>query len=83
MVDRGEYYNYNNNCMESLYMTKVRQLGDSHGIVIPKPVLKAMNFKRGDLLVFIMDTDDTITLRRLSDKQIREIKERAAIIKMK
>lgn len=64
------YYTY----MESIYITRVVTVGTSQGIVIPAPILRGMKWERGDRLVFGFARDNQIILRKLSDKEIRELK---------
>lgn len=47
--------------------------GTSLAIVIPKPVLKALDLKRGDEFVFAIYDENTIYLRKLSDADLLKL----------
>jgi antitoxin component of MazEF toxin-antitoxin module len=66
--------------MESIHITKLVRVGDSLGVITPKTILKAYNWKRGDILVFTFINNDTLAIRRLTDVEIRAIKEKTAVI---
>ena len=67
--------------MERIYMTKVQKVGTSKGITLPPDILRAYGWERGDLLVFVTTTPEYLAIRRLTDKEIRAIKEQQAVIK--
>ncbi len=73
MGGRGLVY-YNNYNMQTIYITKIREIGTSHGVIIPKPILTALKYQRGDCLVFGFAGHDQLFLRRLTDDEIRKIK---------
>lgn len=52
--------------MEYIRTTKLINIGDSRGIVIPKSVLTALNIKRGDQFFVGIIDDQTIGIRRVS-----------------
>lgn len=60
--------------MQTLYITKIIKVGSSQGIVIPIPILQGMKWERGDYVVFGFGGNDQILLRRLTDKEMREMK---------
>lgn len=66
------YYNYNNT-METLKITKIVKVGTSLAVVLPVSILKALEWQRGDTLLFAFLSDDSLTIRRLSDSQIRRL----------
>ena len=76
LVDRGVHYDYNNQCMETLYTSRFLKVGTSLAVIVPVPLLKAYSFQRGDAIVFIQVNGDTLGVRKLSDKEIRLIKEK-------
>ena len=45
-VDVGGRYNYRNNTMK----TKLRKIGNSYGIILPKEALHVLQVKEGDVL---------------------------------
>lgn len=71
---RGLEYN-DEHYMETINLTKIIKTGTSLCAVIPVNILKALNWQRGDVLVFTNFTDDSLTLKRVSDKELRELKE--------
>lgn len=60
--------------METVYLTKVIKIGDSHGVIIPVSILRAYNWQRGDILVFGFVAPEQLFLKRISDKELRQIK---------
>lgn len=67
---------YYNGCyMVDIYTTRVLQVGSSKGIVLPAVMLKAVRWQRGDLLIITPGYNDTIVLRRMSDKEVQALKE--------
>lgn len=68
--------------LEALHITKLVKVGTSFGIIIPKVISKAYGWERGDVLVYVFASDDTLSIRRLSDKEIRAIKDKERIIKI-
>lgn len=60
--------------MESVYLTKVIKIGDSHGVVIPVEILRAYHWQRGDVLIFGFVAAEQLFLKRVSDIELRKIK---------
>jgi len=60
--------------MQNLYTTRLTRLGNSLAIIIPKSILTAQNLQRGDLFGFGIYDDNKIILKKLSDKEILQIK---------
>ena len=60
--------------METLIITKVIRVGNSNAIVIPRPILKALNIQRGDQMAFGVYADDVICVRKISQSDLRKIK---------
>jgi len=60
--------------MKDIYITKVSRQGTSLGVVIPKPILKAYNWQRGDLVIFDVASNGTLLLKLLTDKDMQNIK---------
>ncbi len=65
---------------EQLNITKLTRIGDSFGIIIPKSIRTAYGWERGDTLVYVFTSENALTLRRLTDKEIVAIKDRARVI---
>lgn len=55
-------------------------VGTSKGVVVPVQILRALNWQRGDLLVISPLTADSIMVRRVTDKEVRELKQNKAQI---
>ena len=60
--------------METLHTTKIIKTGTSLGIVLPVAILNGLALLRGDRLVIAIGNNNTIILRKLSDKEIRDLK---------
>lgn len=60
--------------MQTVFITKIIKVGSSQGIVIPIPILHGMKWNRGDFVVFGFGGNDQILLRRLTDKELRDMK---------
>jgi bifunctional DNA-binding transcriptional regulator/antitoxin component of YhaV-PrlF toxin-antitoxin module len=65
---------------EQLHITKLTKVGDSFGILIPKTIRTAYGWERGDTLVYVFTSENALTLRRLTDKEIVAIKDRARTV---
>jgi len=61
--------------MENINLTKVIRTGSSLGVVIPVNVIRAMGWERGDILVYTFISDNTLGLKRLSDQEIKTLRE--------
>lgn len=69
-------YKYNNNVnMEYIYTTKVVKIGDSRGLIVPKPVLNGLGWQRGDTVIFTFGYDDTLIIKKLDDETLRRFKD--------
>ena len=60
--------------MQSIFITKLSKQGTSLGVVIPVEILNAYHWQRGDVLVFGFAGEEQLFLKRLSDKELKEIK---------
>lgn len=56
-------------------MTKIIKTGSSLCVVLPVNILKPLNWQRGDILFFTEMRDDVITLKRLTDLEMKRLKE--------
>ena len=56
-------------------MTKIVRVGSSLGVIVPVNILRGMNWQRGDVLVFSPMDNDVLALKRLSDKEVRELRD--------
>ncbi len=65
--------------MENLYITRLIKNGTSLAIIIPKDILKAVGLQRGDLVVFKDYGVNQFSVRWLTGKEIKEIKDRPAV----
>lgn len=57
--------------MEQLKITKLNRIGDSLGIIIPKNILSALKWERGDQVVFGIFNDDTVAVRKITNEEIK------------
>lgn len=57
--------------MENLLIGKVCKVGTGHGIIIPVRILRALNFQRGDRIIFGDFKDDSFRIKRFDDNQLR------------
>lgn len=62
--------------MEPFYTTKIMQVGTSKGITIPVAIMNALEWKRGDRILFTFANHDTLILKRIDDKTLRLLKAR-------
>ena len=69
----GFVYTYYNT-MGTAYITKLCKIGTSQGVIIPKNILNAYHWQRGDFLIFGFSSDDQIFVRRLNDLEINQLK---------
>ncbi len=67
--------------MEIAKIARLVKVGDSLAVIIPKPVVRAMNFKRGDQFVCAIYDETTIYLRKLDDADLLKFKPPAIIYK--
>jgi antitoxin component of MazEF toxin-antitoxin module len=65
--------NYDN-YMETFFTTKVVKIGSSVGLVIPRDILAACMWERGDRVVFSVIAGPTLVIRQLSEQEIRRLK---------
>jgi len=63
-----------NTPMERLYTTKIMKTGSSLGIVIPRDILGACGWDRGDQLVFAVISGPTVILRQIDQNDINRLK---------
>lgn len=57
--------------MNYIRTTKVTRVGTSLAIVIPVDILRALKIQRGDQLVFGVYDDDTLIIKKLPDRELR------------
>ena len=70
---RGLWYtNYTN--MESVFITKIIRVGTSNAVVIPVEILNGYHWQRGDILIFGFAGSEQLLLKRLTDKELKELK---------
>lgn len=66
--------------MENLDITKVVRVGSSFGVIIPRKVLIGINWQRGDTIMFSNYQTGQVTLRALTDVEIKYIKNKVGKI---
>ncbi len=66
--------------MNSLFSTKIIQIGTSKGLVIPVEILRALQLDRGDLMVFAVYSEGQFICRKLSPVEIENLKPQQLII---
>ncbi len=60
--------------MENIYTTKIIKIGTSKGVVIPLDILNALNWQRGDSVIFTLAADDHLIIKKLNDETLRRLK---------
>lgn len=77
----GGVNTYNNDMSRYvLRVTRLTKVGTSLGIIIPREIAKTYNWQRGDDLIYVFASDDTLSIRKLNDKEIRALQERDKVI---
>lgn len=61
--------------MDNVFLTKLTIVGTSQCVVIPRPILRALRWQRGDSLIITPQEGDSINVRRLTDKEVFELKQ--------
>ena len=57
--------------MEYIRTSKIMRVGTSNAIVIPIEILRTLSMQRGDQVVFGVYEDDTIIIKKIPDKELR------------
>lgn len=60
--------------MEYIRSTKIIKTGTSLCAVIPKIILTALRWKRGDQISFYIYNEDTIVLRKIKEVELQNLK---------
>lgn len=60
--------------MERIYLTKIVKIGTSLGVVLPKEILAACMWDRGDYISFGVIAGPTLVARQLSDQEVKRLK---------
>jgi bifunctional DNA-binding transcriptional regulator/antitoxin component of YhaV-PrlF toxin-antitoxin module len=60
--------------MEYIITSKLTRLGTSLAIVIPKKILTALKMGRGDQVIFGIYDENTIIIKKIPDKELRNFK---------
>lgn len=60
--------------MKSLFTTRIFRSGSSNVIALPREILKAYKWDRGDQLVYGINSEQVLFIRKLTDKEITELK---------
>lgn len=66
--------------MEDIYTTKIIRVGNSKAVVIPRHILKANNWQKGDHIIFTFAGLECLILKRLTDTDIKRLKDVEYII---
>lgn len=57
--------------MNYVKITKLIKVGDSLGIIIPKNILDALKWERGDQIVFGVYDETNIIIKRVTDTDLK------------
>lgn len=60
--------------MENICITKIIRVGTSNAIVIPRAILNANNWERGDHVVFTLVGLESLIIKKLNDSEIQKLK---------
>lgn len=60
--------------METFHSTKITKVGNSLAITIPKEILAACMWERGDRVVFGVLDGPTLVVKQISEQDIRRLK---------
>ncbi len=60
--------------MENIKVGKVIKVGSSLAVVIPAELLRALNIKRGDQVVYAVFSENQFCVRRLTEQELRAMK---------
>lgn len=60
--------------MDNIIITKIIKTGNSLCVVIPTSLRKALSFQRGDYVILQPTAENTLSARKLSSKEIQQIK---------
>jgi len=60
--------------IQSVFITKLQRNGNSLSIVIPREILKAFRWERGDMLIFGFAGVEQLFIKRITDKELQELK---------
>jgi antitoxin component of MazEF toxin-antitoxin module len=60
--------------MNTLRLTKIIKVGNSLAVVIPKDILNALSIERGDQVSFGVYSDDVICIRKISQRDLLNLK---------
>lgn len=60
--------------MQTIFLTKIGKIGTSHGVVIPKEVLSAYHWERGDTLVFGFHAAGQLWLKKVPPEELEKLK---------
>lgn len=62
--------------MEQLHLRKIKQTGTSLSVNIPANILREFDWRKGDFLVYTFPGGDAVTLRKVTDEEIRNLKDK-------
>jgi antitoxin component of MazEF toxin-antitoxin module len=60
--------------MQSVFISKILRIGTSEGIVLPRNILNALKWERGDFVVFGFAGNEQIFIKRMTDEDMRKLK---------
>lgn len=59
---------------QTVFISKITKIGNSHGITIPQNILNAYNWTRGDVVIFGFAGGDQLYIKRITDKELEQLK---------
>lgn len=62
--------------MDNVRLQSVIKIGSSLGVVLPKPVCKALGIERGDRITFAVFEHNTVVVRKLSAAELKALQPR-------
>lgn len=55
-------------------MSKLIKIGNSHGLVVPIEILRALKIERGDFVIYGFQPDGSVCFRKVTDIEIQKFK---------
>lgn len=55
--------------MQDLRITSIQKVGNSLGVIIPAYVARALDFQRGEQVIFAIYNEGVITLRKITEAE--------------
>ena len=70
----GDMYYNDSNDMEKVIISRIIKTGNSLCVVIPKNILRALNWERGDQIVFGIFHDEALMISKISPVELLKLK---------